>query len=321
VGAAEFVRRRTRDVLPNYWLGSLLVAALLVLLAALRSAVSHTPFGEEVHLGTRLARAPYRFEVLDVARSLSVVGRFQDARTFQVVAPSMWYVMLLLQTYLLFPGLRRLHDRLGRARFLCVVLLFTWVARAWVFRFDPLPSFGPNPTVLYWIPFRLAPVALGMVSSGLLARLPAARGALASCALAPVATGWLVITFWLAAPANRPGTVAGVVGPVAPLVLGLPALWWIADAVRRAPIVGPVTRWAGRHSLSVLVMQDALRLTVGTWETLVGELGRRFWPLLVPYLVLAVALARAWDPLVLRLRERWWPSPGPVSAVGVGRAR
>lgn len=313
-GAREFLRRRARDVLPNYWLGSLLVAALLAAFAALRAGIAHTSFADELDHGTRLAMAPYRFEALDVVRSLSVLGRFEDVRTFQVVAPSMWYVMLLLQAYVVFPGLRRLHGALGGPRFLVLVVAFTWAARAWAFRFDPLPSFGPNPTVLYWIPFRLAPVALGMVMSGWMSRLPLAGDAVRSHALAVFATAWLVVSFWLASDANRPGTLAGVIGPVAPLALGLPALWWIADAVRRVPALGAVTGWAGRHSLSILVMQDALRLAIGTWVVLVGELGRWFWPLLVPYLALAVALARLWDPLVVRIRERLWPAPSRVGA-------
>ncbi len=312
-GTREFLRRRARDVLPNYWLGSLLVAVLLVAFAALRAAITHAPFADELHHGTRLARAPYRFEWLDLLRSVSVLGRFEDVRTFQVVAPSMWYVMLLLQTYAIFPGLRRLREALGAPGFLATVVVFTWAARAGVYRFDPLPSFGPNPTVLYWIPFRLAPVALGMVAGGLLPRLPLARSSLGAIAIAALATAWLVVTFWLAADANRPGTLVGVIGPVAPLALAVPALWWLADAVRRAPALGAATAWAGRHSLSILVIQDALRLVVGTWIVLVGDLDRWFWPLLVPYLALSVVLARSWDPRVLRVRERWWPARAALS--------
>lgn len=313
-GTRELLLRRARDVLPNYWLGSLLVAALVVALAALRAAITHAPFADELHHGTRLARAPYRFEWLDVVRSVSVLGRFQDVRTFQVVAPSMWYVMLLLQTYAILPGLRRLREALGARAFLVTVVVFTWAARAAVYRFDPLPSFGPNPTVLYWIPFRLAPVALGMVAGGLLPRLPLARSSPGIFALAGLATAWLVVTFWLAADANRPGTVAGVIGPVAPLALAIPALWWLAAAVRRVPALGAATVWAGQHSLSILVMQDALRLAVGSWTVLVSDLDRWFWPMLAPYVALSLVLARSWDPLVSRLRERWWPARAALSS-------
>lgn len=310
----QFLRRRARAVLPNYWLGSLLFAVLLVALAALRAALAHTSFAEEVHHGTRLARGPFRFEAHDVVRSLSVLGRFQDVRTFQVVAPSMWYVMLLLQIYVLFPALRRLYHALGASRFLAAVLAFTWAARAWTFHADPLPSFGPNPTVLYWIPFRLAPVALGMVTAATLPRLWLPARAVAAYALAAIAGLWVAMAFWLAAAANRPGTLAGVIGPVLPLALALPATWWIADAVRRTPAIGPLTSWAGHHSLSILVMQDLLRLGTGTWQALVGDLGRWFWPLLPAYLALVVALARLWDPLVLRIRDRWWRAPRALSA-------
>ncbi|MFN7953601.1 MAG: acyltransferase family protein [bacterium] len=305
----ELWKRRARDVLPNYWLGSVAVAAVLVVLAALRSALLGTPLGNEIHDGTRLARAPYVFDALDLARSLAVLGRFEDVRCFQVVAPSMWYVLLLLQAYLLFPALRALRDRVGAPAFLAAVLALTALGRWLVFRFDPLARFGPNPTVLYFIPFRLAPVALGMVASAGMGRAWRAPRRALAYAIALPALAWVAITFGLAARSNQPGTLAGVVGPVAPLALGIPALLWLALAARLTPGLGAGLGWAGQHSLSILVVQDALRLVVGTLVRFDVTLERWFWVLLVPYLGASALLARGWDPLAARFRDRIWPLP------------
>ncbi len=313
----QFWKRRARDVLPNYWLGSLGVALVLIGLAAFRAIALGTSFVDEVGSGTRLARAPYAFQASDLLRSLSVVGRFQETRTFQVVAPSMWYVMLLLQAYGVFPALRALRARTSAPAFLTGVLAFTALARWLVFRFDPLASFGPNPTVLYFIPFRLAPVALGMVSAGALARLPRAPATAPTYAGAVIAIAWVVVSFALATHANAPGTIAGVVGPVAPLALGIPAWLWLAVAVQLTPGLGRALAWAGRHSLSILLAQDALRLVVGTALRFDVPLERAFWPLSIPYLAASMLLARVWDPVAARFRDRIWP-PSARDRTGAG---
>ncbi len=308
----QFLVRRARAVLPNYWMGSALVALVLVALACVRVAVAHTPLAAEIHHGSRLAGAPYVFEAADLLRSLSLVGRFQDLRAFQVVAPSMWYVMLLLQAYLVFPWLRAFRDRVGNVAFLAAVLAFTWALRAGVFAHDWLPAFGPNGSVLYLIPFRLAPLALGMAASTIVPRAHLEPRRWVAYAGTILAVGWVLVTFWLSADVNAPGTRAGVMGPVTPLALGVPAFWWIAMAARITPGVGPLLGWAGRHSLSILVTQDALRLCTGTWMSLAGGLEVWFWPLLVLFLAASFAWARAWDPLVERVRDRLWPPVVPA---------
>ena len=53
----------------------------------------------------------------------------------------------------------------------------------------------------------------------------------------------------------------------------------------------------GRHSLSVLVVQDFLRLITGTAIALWGRLDALTWYLLPLYLVTAVALTPLWGPI------------------------
>jgi hypothetical protein len=54
VPARRFLARRARSILPNYWLGSLVAATVLVLLASLRAMVIDTPSAHELRDGMRL---------------------------------------------------------------------------------------------------------------------------------------------------------------------------------------------------------------------------------------------------------------------------
>ena len=100
------------------------------MLAGVRAQIGGTPFGAELHSGMLLGGQPYRFEWLDIVRSASIVGRLESPRTMQVVAPSMWYLVLIAQLYLLFPWMRALLDRTGPLRFVALCMAITWTARA-----------------------------------------------------------------------------------------------------------------------------------------------------------------------------------------------
>ena len=311
----EFLARRARAVLPQYWMGSVLVATCLVLLAVVRALAGNVPIGPEIHHGTQLAGAPYLFEPTDLLLSLSIVGRFESTRTFQVVAPSMWYVMLALQIYILFPWLRALRARVGSLGFVAIIFGVTWAMRESVFAYDWAPGFDRNAAVLYLIPFRLAPVAIGMIAAEWISRQSSTprRGWLYLGVLPALA--WLTISVWLAGDINQPDTWAGIIGPVLPMVLGIPAIWWLAVAARVTPGIGALLAWVGRTSLAVLVVQDALRLVATTAG---ADFGRWFWPLLIVFLVSSAALARLWQPVVEHVRDYFWRVPAqPVAAVHV----
>jgi len=308
--AGVFLRRRARAILPNYWLGSLVGAAVLVALAVLRASVAGTPLAGEIAYGTRLARVAYHFEPLDILRSLLVVGRFESARMMQVIAPSLWYVALVMQAYVLFLSMRWLLERIGRAPFFLVCLAAMLCGRALVFRFNLLPTFDANATVIYFVPFRLAPLALGMVAAGWVARLRSGPGRRAALALLVPAVCLLLGAIWGSGGANRPGTLAGVIGPILPLSFALPAIWVIAAASLTVPGLGRLLLWAGRHSLSILVVQDVLRFTVGTLVAFGLGLGPYVWPLIPAYVGASLLLARAWDALQRRIADRFWPTRG-----------
>jgi peptidoglycan/LPS O-acetylase OafA/YrhL len=310
-----FLWRRLQAVLPGYWLGSLLVAAALFVCAALRSAVTGAPFASELEHGARLAGLPYRFEPLDLIRSFSIVGRLTSARAMQVVAPSLWYVLLVLQVYLAFPLLRHALRGLGRVRFLVLCLLVTWAGRALLFRLAPLAAVDPGAASVYWLPFRLAPLVLGMVAAArarpLLRRPPAPSRALA---LAAPGLVLLAAAAALGAHANAPGTLPGALGPIVPMMLGLPALWSLAAASQTVPKVAGLVAGAGRRSLSILVVQDVLRFAAGSAIALRFDVSARLLVLGPLYLAVALALARLWDPLPRRLADRFWPRDVPAGS-------
>jgi len=306
-----FYQRRARAILPNYWLGSLAAFLILTSLAALRATFLGGPFPEELHQGSRLAQDPYVFEWLDLVRSASVLGRFESPRAMQVIAPSLWYVVLLGQLYLAFPLLLGALRRVGPWWFLTAAAAATWIARVAAFRHALVPGFDAVQTVICFIPFRLLAPAAGMVAArwaDSLARPP--RRALLWL-LSPVAASSLLAAVWVSRDLNTPGTWMGVLGGALPLAISLPALWLLACLAVRARRVGGLLTWAGRHSLSLLVVQDFLRLGVGTLLVARGDLADLTWPLAPLYLALALLVTRLWHPLPQAAGDRLCPAPAP----------
>ena len=291
VPAIAFWRVRARAIFPNYWCGSIAAALLLVGLALLRSSVRGTAPALEISDGTLLGRGLYHFEWVDVVRSLSVVGRLQDTRTMQVVAPSLWYVLLAMQLYLVFPLLRWLMNRLGRWLFLGICLATMCLARQYVLNGGWLwPGFGASGTLIYFLPFRLLGPALGMVAATWVRPAGLQPSRSLSVALFGPAVALVLWTTWYGADSARDG----IFGTALPLVLGLPALWTIASGLLHVPSGAAIITWIGRHSLSVLVVQDLLRLITGTTIALWGRLDALTWYLLPFYLVAVVALTPLW---------------------------
>jgi peptidoglycan/LPS O-acetylase OafA/YrhL len=310
--ASAFLSRRLKAVLPSYWLGSLLVLGVILILAGVRAAIVGSPFGFEVQRGSILARLHYLVEPLDIIRSFSIVGRFESPRTMQVVAPSMWYVVLVLQAYCVFPLLRALLSRLGPVRFFLAALAFTWLGRWLEFRYSFVPGFDPNAAVIYFLPFRLLPLALGMVASRWAPALRATPRRAVALALAGPAIVVVLAAVWASDYSNSPRALIGVVGPTAPLVLALPGLWAIAAAASALPALRRLLTWTGRHSIAILVVQDPLRFAVGTALALGIRLGESTWWIAPGYIAASLLLAWAWSPVPTWVSNRLWP---PASAV------
>jgi peptidoglycan/LPS O-acetylase OafA/YrhL len=320
--ASAFLSRRMRAVLPSYWLGSLLVLAVIAVLAGIRVAIVGSGFVAEMQRGSILAGTRYLLEPLDIVRSFSIVGRFQNQRTIQVVAPSMWYVVLVLQAYCMFPMLRAFLARLGSVRFFLVMIAITCFGRWLVFRYAFFPSFDPNATVIYFIPFRLLPLAAGMVASGWAVAFRVMPRRSVALGLAAPAMAVVLAALWASGDVNAPGTVLGVIGPIALLLPALPGLWILAAAASAVPSLRRVLVWTGRHSISILVVQDPLRFAVGTVLALGLKLAAWTWWLAPAYLTASLLLAWAWSPVPAWITERVWPlapaGPRPAGRDNIG---
>jgi len=314
--ARVLLTRRARAILPGYWLGTLAVAAIIMICAALRAAVLGTPFADEAHAGSRLAGSPYLFVPEDVVRSATVAGRFQSPASVQVVSPSLWYIALVAQFYVAYPLMRWLHARLGAAGFLVACTVTMLACRAAVLNGLAIGTFDPVSALASFLPFRLASPALGMiVAPWLKARAAAGPGPGHAAARFVLALALLLVSGWISAGHLLPVDVALAVGPslaVPPAMIGL---WLLAGA-----LPGPIDRllvWAGGVSLALLVVQDGLRLVVGTFISLGVPLAAWMWPLLPLYLAAALGLTRFWWPISQGFADLIWPAPaGAPSALG-----
>jgi hypothetical protein len=198
----------------------------------------------------------------------------------QVVAPSMWYLMLIAQFYVVFPVLRWLLHRTGPAAFLAVCFAIAVGTRALAFTYAPFGAFDANATVLYALPCRLLSPALGMLAAGAVARAPVQPRPGLLAAVAAPACLLAVIAGWLGAYANQPGTTVALIGPALPMLLALPGLWVVCATAAATPVLAPTLTWAGQKALSLLVAQDFLRLVVGTLVACGVGVRELTWPLL-----------------------------------------
>ena len=137
----------------------------------MRAHISGTPFGAELHAGTLLGGQAYRFEWLDILRSLSVLGRPRDSPHHAGGCAVDVGLVLIAQLYLLFPWMRALLVAQDFLRLATGTLLtlglgvrnWMWwllplylaaallIARLW----DPLPRwFSKSGSNRAWVPER-----------------------------------------------------------------------------------------------------------------------------------------------------------------------
>lgn len=301
---------RARAILPGYWMGTLLVTLVLIACAAVRMLVSGTPFLDEVHLGSRLARLPYEFLPWHVPLGMTVIGRFMEPATVQVVSPSLWYIALLVQFYLVYVPMRWLMERLGTPVFLVlcaaimVALRLAAIGGMWVGPFDPAAALGGI------LPFRLLSPALGMALAPWFRR----NGERLQHLLSPtpmLVVGLLLLLSagWIGSMLIPPAHLFMIAGPSVAVLPAVAGLWVVAAWGLARPPTQRFLKWTGQMSLGLLVMQDVLRFAVGTAQSLGVPLHEWMWPLLPVYVAVALLLTRLWTPVVTRVTDTWWPSP------------
>ncbi len=250
---SRFLRRRLRRVMIPYWFGFAATVAFAVALAFVQWQ-RHGGDGYATYL--RYGDIP-----LDAGRlgagALVLPRILRDEWQF---APegSLWFVLVILQYYLLFPFLLPLLRRVGPIAFAGMTLAVTWLSLAAMIAVSG-DLVGQRTWVEMAAPFRLfefgAGMALGLVIAD--ARVAAWTRPFASARVGIVAG---VALFVAACMINvDAGWAASVRSPAIVLAFVLifgPMLLWPA---RDANVVARALAWVGVVSYTVLIVSEPLR--------------------------------------------------------------
>jgi peptidoglycan/LPS O-acetylase OafA/YrhL len=298
--------RRFRALLVPYWIAFGLTVSTIAALAAVRYADAGTSWWHEFRETTVAGEAPYYLDVDILIAGATVIPR---AFAFEYVfapSPSLWFVPLFIQFYLLFPLLAWALERGGPWLFAAAALLLTLLARTALMLVEDehglLIHWWVDAT---WLPFNLFTFALGMALAWVYIHrrdlLERYTGGALDGALV-VYAGLVIHT--LGSLAQGRAGLAGVVATPA-IVLGLTLI--ALPFIVRAPAEQPRQRWlalvvaAGAMSYSLLIASDPFRFVIGTMHTLDAAVWAwtLFWLAYAPMLVgLALLVERASRALI-----------------------
>jgi peptidoglycan/LPS O-acetylase OafA/YrhL len=264
-----FLRRRLRRVLVPYWFGWAYTLACFALIA-LWQVVQFGHFGFWHYWWEGSFTIPHRAaEVVsnpladgNIWAGLLLVPRIiRDEWQF---APegSLWFVLLIVQYYLLFPFLFVALRRVGAALFLAGTLVVTLVSLNIVLAVDG------NLSRLHRVldmgsPFRLFEFGLGMTAGYLLVSRPALvqRGSRATVALPLAVVGGALVVIGSTMRIDTPALSGTLVEPMVALglaLLFLPLAFKRPGRLERGDI-GRAIAWVGVISYAVLIANEPLR--------------------------------------------------------------
>lgn len=270
-----FWRERLTRLGVGYAVALPLIFGALAIYALWRGLETDTGLREQFEHGGTLASAPYPIDGGRILAGLLFVPRLTGgADVFQSPPPSAWFLVPLLQLYVLFPALWWLRRRIGAVAFVLVCF-----AAAYGFRELALDQWGYHWTIVLG-PARLAEFALGVALGPVLWKLRSPWLLL----LAPVG-----IALWLQGAHDEVGQVprSGVL-----VAAGLPiVVIALSVGLARVRHVSGGLAWMGQRSLELLLVQDVVRFFVATWlSTGHGLYGIR-GPLFALFVALVLALA------------------------------
>jgi peptidoglycan/LPS O-acetylase OafA/YrhL len=222
----------------------------------------------------------------------------------------MWYVLLVMQLYLLFPILKWLLARVGPWIFLALCVAVMYALRSYVIAGSTLPGYDISSTLLYCVPLRLVAPALGMVAGVYVHRLAMRPSRGVAALLAGPALLVVIWSIWYGTPVAAPSAW----GATVPLLAGVPALWILAASVSHLARTAAVLTWIGARSMSLLVVQDFLRLVTGTGIALLGRPDAVTWYVMPVYLAAAVALTPLWHRVPEGVVSRIFRPPAAPAA-------
>jgi peptidoglycan/LPS O-acetylase OafA/YrhL len=267
--APGFLRRRFRRVLVPYWFGwgyTLVCFALI----ALWQVVQFGHFGFWHYWWEGTFTIPHRAGEFvtnplaggNIWAGLLLVPRIVRDEWQFAPEGSLWFVLLIVQYYLLFPFLLVALRRVGAALFLAGTLLVTLISLNLVLAIDG------NLARLHRVldmgsPFRLFEFGLGMTAGYLLVSRPALvqRGARAAVALPFAIGGGALVVIGSTMRLDTAALSGTIVQPM--VALGL-SLLFLPLAFKRAGRLergrpGRAAAWVGVISYAVLIANEPLR--------------------------------------------------------------
>jgi peptidoglycan/LPS O-acetylase OafA/YrhL len=264
-----FLRRRLRRVLVPYWFGWAYTLACFALIA-LWQVIQFGHFGFWHYWWEGTFTIPHRAGEFvtnplaggNIWAGLLLVPRILRDEWQFAPEGSLWFVLLIVQYYVLFPFLLVALRRVGAALFLTGTLLVTLVSLNLVLAIDG------NLSRLHRVldmgsPFRLFEFGLGMTAGYLLTTRPglARRGARRVVALPFAVGGGALVVIGSTMRLDTPALSGTIVEPM--VALGL-SLLFLPLAFKRAGRLergrpGRAVAWVGVISYAVLIANEPLR--------------------------------------------------------------
>ncbi len=322
-----FYRKRLRYLLVPYWFSVAMIMAVIVIIAALQVALHGHGLVYQYH---HVTESKHDFVAPGPGQLFAMVLVFPRAlRSEWMMAPPnvMWFVVLIIQYYLLFPFLLRLLHRVKPAAFLAGALVATIAANllliGLVGGLDRNPALYMNHCLA---PFRLFEFALGMsLGYGIvhhrdrmraLTAAPATTAALIVTGLALIIGGGLMDDGSVYSAFAASIVITGAAMIILPLLTKQPGR---IEATAPARLLA----WTGPFSYAVLIANEPLRLIASFLRVEAVPTGA-WWLYLVLYMPVTLILARPLAGLLgIRPRSLARPvqSPAHVPAPAVAPAQ
>lgn len=256
----DFYVRRIGRIMRAYWAGLAVILAALALLAVPKMIIDGGGFVDN----WRTIGPLIYFDREDLLAGATLIPRGLRLDWFNAPPGPLWFVLLLVQYYLLFPYLWRIAQRVGYGAMLGASLALSIGSTAALIAYygdDRLAVHGN--IVAIWFPFRIFEFVLGMAIGYALARGaepvrravhgPAQSTACVLLGVAVYLTGVVIYGQAGYAPVlSFPMIAAGLA------LLCLPLLFKRPGHVE-ASLPGRIFIWIGPMSLPVLIMNEPFR--------------------------------------------------------------
>jgi peptidoglycan/LPS O-acetylase OafA/YrhL len=301
--AGAFYRTRLRRIMVPYWAGFVVFMLGVVAVVLTQMALHDGSFAFHYHSSVTAA-AYHRIDIgwSDALASLALFPRVVRDEWFGVPPGSLWFVVIIVQYYALFPLLRRVLDHVGPWWFAGGALVLTVIAKGWL-----IATYGglEQPTAFRLdsgvVLFRSFDFALGMTLGYVFVRRRTLVDEYIGSKLD--IAGLLFLGFLLQVGGTllddrqayintlgAPMVVAGLTLMVVPLIAREPARL-LATAPAR------LIAWIGVISYAVLIVNEPIRLVASMLR--LEDIPSAAWWLFLTCVYVPATLILAWPFAVL----------------------